>query len=381
MRHFAIGGSTAQRTLNCPSWRVMASTLPSGNGKGNEFADRGTLLHNCIEKLILDPDLDIQSLIGASYNDITLDYDMLNEALQPALTAYDNFANAVGIQTDFIEATLEVDDEMGGTADILFITEDAIGIIDHKFGSMIVSPEENSQALFYLMCARDDPKWTKLFTPERKRIIVGINQPKQDDSECLTTWETTIERLNEFTEQFYDALDAEDGDNPQAGSHCQYCPAVAICPARTGAARKALMIDPNSNDAAELAKAMAMVADVESWCKAVKKTSHEQAELGMTIKGFKLVAKRATRKWIDDSDVMAKIRKMKKIKIGEVTDVKVKTVPQLEKYCKKEGVDFAQFDAYYSKVSSGTTLTSDTDKRPAVQNVAAMASVIKQLSN
>ena len=381
MKHFKYGGSSAHRVMECPAWLELSSNLPKQHGS-NEYADRGTLLHNCIEKLINDQTIVATSLIGESYNDITLDQEMLTEALIPALDAYDDFATAENFQMELAEATLTLpdDDEIGGTADILAVSEDAIILVDHKFGSKLISPIENAQGLFYAMVARDSVEYGKLFTPERQRLVLAINQPKPE-GEVMTYWETDIARLNEFTEQYFDALDDQDIEKPCAGEHCRYCPALAICPSKTGAARKALMIDPKSTEAAELSEAMAMVAEMESWCKAVKQTAHEQAELGLEIKGFKLVAKRAIRKWIDEQAVMKRIRNLRKIKIGDVTETKVKTVPQLEKYCKTIDVDFGKFDVYYDSVSSGTTLATESDKRPAIANISAIAGVIEQIND
>lgn len=381
MKHYNIGGSTANRTLGCVAWRKLSANIPSQHGE-NPYADRGSLLHNCIEKMINDVALTADVMVGVErFNSIVLDEEMVSEALLPALNAYDQFATDNKFMVEFTEAHIQCDEDMGGTADILAANMDTIFIIDHKFGSKIISPIDNAQGLFYLMCARDDPKWDKLFTPERTRLVIGINQPKPDGGDILLSWETDIARLNTFTEQFYDALDGEDESKPCAGDHCLYCPAMPICPVKTGAARKALMFDPKSIEASELATSMAMVSDIEEWCRTVKKTAHEQAELGMKIAGFKLVAKRASRSWTEEGAVgaLAMVRKAKKIKLEDAVDMKLKSVPQFEKLCKKLDVDFSKYDVYYDCVSSGTTLVDEADKRPEVADFAALVTAITQV--
>ena len=227
------------------------------------------------------------------------------------------------------------------------------------------------------MCAREDNVYKTLFTPERQKLVIAINQPK-DSGDCLIYWETDIQRLNEFTEQYYDALDGEDADKPVSGDACTYCPALPICPLKTGEARAALMIDPSSTEAKTLSESMAMVKELEAWTKEVKKVAHEQAELGLKIAGFKLVAKRALRKWTDEEAALMKVRKAKKIKLEDAVDMKLKTVPQLEKVCEKIGFDFKKFDAYYDSVSSGTTLVIDSDSRSEIANITAIAAAITQ---
>src|SRR5580693_4210659 len=68
----------------------------------------------------------------------------------------------------------------------------------------------------------------------------------------------------------------------------------------------------------------------------IKELAHDQMEKGMPIKGWKLVPKRAIRKWVDDE----------------------KTI----KYFARIGLPAA----LVGKVSSGTTLAPESDKRQAV---------------
>jgi hypothetical protein len=155
---------------------------------------------------------------------------------------------------------------------------------------------------------------------------------------------------------------------------------MVVCPVKTGAARQALMIKPKSEDAAVLASALGMADEVIEWAKSVQSFAHEQAEQGLRIDGYKLVDKRAMRKWTEESTVLEMVRRAKKVTLDEATDVKLKTAPQLEKLFKKKGLDFKKYDAYISMVSSGTTLVSDTDKRPEAISIKAIAATINSIS-
>lgn len=380
--HFEYGGSTAHRTLNCPAWRRVAANVPRGHG-ANEHADRGTLLHDCMEALGND-EVDVYAdLIGKTYNDQVLTEEMLEEIVKPTWAAYEIFASDNDFEIELFEQEVKDDDDIGGTIDILAASSDTIFVLDWKFGHNLVSPFENAQALFYAMCAQTDARTKGLFTAKRKKIVIGIIQPAYEETgeSIIQTWETDISRLNDFAEDFYKAIDERAStEDPCAGDHCKYCPAIAICPVKTGQARKALMIDPKSAEAAELTQAMSMVAEVEEWARAVRAQAHEQAEQGLKISGFKLVQKRATRKWSDPDAVADIVRKARSIKLDEAFDMKLKSPAQMEKLCKKKDVDFEKYDAYIESVSTGTTLVPDSDKRPEVLGLDGLAQAINQIN-
>ena len=380
--HYEYGGSTAQRTINCPAWRRTAVNVPRGGGGSNEFADRGSLLHDCMEALGKDEVDSYDELIGRKYNDQVLTREMLEEIVKPTWEAYEKFAEDNNLDLEIFEIEVKDDEQIGGTVDIFAANKDTVFVLDWKFGHNLVSPVENAQGLFYAMCAQVDEKTKKLFK-SRKKLVIGIIQPAYEEAgeSVIQIWETETSRLNEFADDFYAAVDVRaDTEEPCAGDHCKYCPALVVCPVKTGQARDALMIDPKSAEAAELSQAMGMVKDVEEWCKAVKKQAHEQAELGMHIQGFKLVAKRATRKWTDQGAVETLVRKARKLKLEDAMIMSIKSPAQLEKTCKAKDVDFDKYAAYIESVSTGTTLAKDSDKRPEILGAEALSKAIASIS-
>jgi len=381
-KHYKYGGSTAARTLGCPAWVELSKKMPkSREGGTNEFADRGTLLHNCMETLIENPDMDFPELIGMAYKMQIVDQEMIDDAVIPAFEAYSDFADTNTFDLELSESEVFIDDEVGGTADIIACNSDTVFIGDFKFGFNLVSPDENAQGLFYAMCGTETEGLSQLFEG-RTKIVIFIVQPQYGEQgmDIVQVWETTPERLNEFADEYLRALESQDETKPVAGEHCKYCPAMVVCPVKTGAARQALMIKPKSEDAAVLASALGMADEVIEWAKSVQSFAHEQAEQGLRIDGYKLVDKRAMRKWTEESTVLEMVRRAKKVTLDEATDVKLKTAPQLEKLFKKKGLDFKKYDAYISMVSSGTTLVSDTDKRPEAISIKAIAATINSIS-
>jgi hypothetical protein len=189
----------------------------------------------------------------------------------------------------------------------------------------------------------------------------------------METFEIDMDGLDRFESMYLEAVSATEAPDamPKSGPHCNYCPAHATCPVKTGAALKATRV--NAITADKLAEYLPLAAEVTAWAKEVQKFAHEQMELGTPIKGYKLVHKRSSRVWNDQEAVENKVRKAKKIKLADGFDYKLKSPAQLEKVCKAKGVDFKTYGAFISSVSSGTTLAKEGDKRPAALPVAGLA--------
>lgn len=371
--HYKYGGSTAGRTIQCPAWHELTAQLPKRPSGSSPDADRGTLLHDCMEELLLKPDLAPQDFLGRKYNDQVVTQDDIDDALIPALNAYLDFADENDILIEMPEVEVKYADEVGGTSDIICANDDTVFIIDWKFGYNPVSPEENPQGLFYSMCARKD-KFTAPLFKDRERVCVVIIQPQSNP--VLQSWSFTMERLDVFEVDHLNAVDNQNIDIAIRGDYCKFCPAMAVCPAKNGQALQALKVDPNTKQ--KLTDALKMADDVIEWAQSVKKMAHEQMELGVKLDGFKLVDKRATRKWNSDEDILAVLKKARSLKMDDFLDQKLKSPAQLEKVCKKKGVDFDKYASYSSSVSSGTTLATADDKRPEAFNVANFNAAIAQ---
>ncbi len=214
-------------------------------------------------------------------------------------------------------------------------------------------------------------------------------QPTDDpDEPNYATHTESVNALDAFELEVYEAIDLVDAitenpsiteENTHAGSHCKYCPAAPTCPKKTGAARAALRLNPE--DASLVNANLAMVDELEKWCKEVKKLAHQQMELGIQLIDWKLVAKRGTRKWTEEEVVQKKIRNNKKLTVDETHEPRKLLSPaKLEKVLVKKGFDKDYFEAYYANISSGTTIAPRDDKRPEVLKVAS-PEALKALSD
>ena len=381
--HYEYGGSTCSRTINCPAWRRVSQNMPRNVGS-NEHADRGSLLHDCMEVLGTEEDIEFNDLLGTTYNDQILTSELLSEVVIPTWMSYEDFADKYQFDTEMFEIEVKEEEDIGGTIDILAVNHDTIFVIDWKFGYNLVSPIENAQGLFYAMCAQTDEKTMKLFTEKRKKLVIGIIQPQNESEgkELIQVWETEVERLNTFATEFYEAIDERaDTEEPNAGDWCTYCPGLSICPVKTGEARKALMIDPASAEAAELSIAMGMVNNIEEWAKEVRRRAHEQAELGMKIQGYKLVQKRSFRQWKSLDDLEKCVKVVKGLDIEDALVSNFKSPAQLEATCKAKDIDFDKFKGVISNDSSGTTLVLNNDNRQEIIGLTGLSEAIKSITN
>lgn len=58
-----IGGSTANRTLNCPAWLELREHVPAQIGSSS-YAAEGTMLHRMCELLSTEDDLSLDEFLG-----------------------------------------------------------------------------------------------------------------------------------------------------------------------------------------------------------------------------------------------------------------------------------------------------------------------------
>jgi hypothetical protein len=171
-------------------------------------------------------------------------------------------------------------------------------------------------------------------------------------------------------------MQAVNSEGLHSGAHCRWCPAAATCPEKTGEARAALLATPE--DIILLSENLDRALNLESWIADVKKFAHEQLELGAVVEGFKLVNKRASRKW--GADAEANLRKYRKLKISEVVETKLLSPAKMEKVFKAKKLDFARMDAYITKTSTGTTLARAEDPRDGVMSASALKAALGRIS-
>jgi len=365
MKHSNIvGGSTAKRVINCPGSVALVQKMPPQ--PSNKYADEGTLLHNVIAEIVMS-DNPPEHYLGTKYQDQVLTQELIDNKLMPALAALDEIDPKKEME---IEAETRV-----GFGDLLpgvFGSTDLIGrvgnravVLDWKFGDGVaVEVEENPQLMFYAAASMrtEQAKWAFEGVDEIECVIV---QPPQ-----IKRWVTTPKRIAEFELQLVQAVKLAQKPNAElkTGDHCRWCAAKPICPQMTGAVDRALKTSIESLDAPQISAYLKNADMLEDWIKDLRALAHQILDSGASVPGYKLVAKRGTRQWTDEKDVVHWLDGVG-LENNEIYSKELLSPAQMEKVLKKRKL--ALPDDLVVSVSSGTTMAPESDPRPAVVQISS----------
>ena len=362
-----VGGSTAKRVINCPGSVALVAQMPPK--PSSVYADTGTLLHNVIAD-VLDGKATPQDFLGAVHADVTLDQDLIDNKLLPALTALNEIDpdKIMEYETEVVVGFGDLLPGVFGSSDIVGRIGDTAYIVDWKFGDGVaVDVEENPQLMFYAAAAMRTPAAQWAFEGATKVELVIVQPP------YVKRWETTPRRIQLFEKELMQAVKvAQRPDAPLAqGDWCRWCAAKAICPIMTGAADRAMVAALKSVDVADVSDYLKMADQLEGWIKEVRALAMQTLEAGLPVPGYKLVPKRAMRQWVDENKALAAMRDMG-LDAKELTELTILSPAKAEKVLKK--YKLALPDDHVVSVSSGNTLASEDDPRPAVLQIGAQLS-------
>lgn len=353
-----VGGSTAKRVINCPGSVALVQKMPPQ--PSSKYADAGTLLHNMIA-LVLEMDEKPEDLLGSKYRDITFDQEMLENKLLPALRLLDEVDPEQEMEYD-VETRVGFADllpDVFGSTDLIGRIDDRAIVLDWKFGDgVVVEAEENPQLMFYAAASMrtERSKWAFEGAKEIECIIV---QPPH-----IRRWVTTPARIAQFEKELVVAVrTAQQPDAPLAmGDHCKWCAAKPLCPLMTGQLDRVAKTSLDALDGWQIGELLIKADILEEWVKDLRALAFRKAETGQGVPGFKLVAKRATRSWVDEGKAKAEL--LKHLPESEVMESSLVSPAQAEKKLKK--LKLALPEDSVVALSSGNTLVPESDPRPAV---------------
>lgn len=377
MTHWRFGGSTAERTINCPGWRQLADRAPTP--PTSPYAHEGAVLHDCMERILLEQTT-VNTLHGETIDGIEIDDDR-HRRLVAATNAFVTLSREYGMAEYEPEVGAEYAHDVGGHADFVGVSEDGktVFVGDFKFGSGYqIDPFENAQAMFYAFVLRAGSPVADMFQ-KAEQVALVIIQPNDRDMDTLRIWTAPMGAIDEFELSFEKALRRARQDNPplRVGEHCRFCPAAALCPERTGMAHRALLMPPD--DLEQLADCMSMLPSLRDWINEVEQTALRQLERGAEVPGYKLVQKRAIRRWSEDEDVIYKKLARKLGGRKAMTVSKLCSPAQAAKLAKARGVDPEVIEEYVVAQSSGYAVAHAEDKRPEALPPHALGAALAAL--
>jgi hypothetical protein len=357
-----VGGSTAKRVINCPGSVALVAKMPPK--PSSKYADEGTLLHNVIAEIVMEGHPP-EHYLGTKYEDQTLTQELIDDKLKPALAALDQIDPNQEMEIE-AETSVNFGDLLPG----VFGSTDLIGrlgtravVLDWKFGDGVaVEVEENPQLMFYAAAAMRTPaaQWAFEGVTEIEMVIV---QPP-----AVKRWVTTPERIAAFELQLVQAVRSSEKPNAklEVGDHCRWCAAKPVCPQMTGAVDRALQTQLQAIDTQMLGSYLANADMLEDWIKDLRALAFALLDSGAPVPGYKLVAKRGTRQWTDEKDVVHWLDG-KGLEPNEIYSKEILSPAQMEKVLKKRKLTLP--DDLVVSVSSGTTLAAESDPRPAVLQI------------
>jgi Protein of unknown function (DUF2800) len=404
-RHSSIvGGSTADRVLNCPGSYQATLALPSAVEISSDYAEEGTAMHGVMEGLMRNksPGVDLRAiarkLIGVKFNDRRLTQEHLDTMIYPALDALDELEAAYGggdrgptsIPFDVlaIEHGVRFPGIPGafGTIDLILGNADTVLHVDWKFGAGVgvfanywmhdangdAYEKTNPQLMFYAAAAMSSARH---FYRNKKILGLAIIQPR--GVEPLSHTAVSRKEIKWFVEDMQAAVVKALEKDPirQKGEWCRFAPCKLTCPLWTGPMLElpALQLVPRTEVVAKeitpyaeyLARAKALVDILAMYKKEVDEQLHAYLEDGGTVPGWRLKAKVKDRKWIDDETVEQTL-----INLGfdddEIWQRKLQTFKVADAAAKRLGVKIPD-ELRVAPPSNETTVCTADDPAPPVE--------------
>lgn len=359
--------------MKCPgSVRLCENTAR----RSSEYADEGTAAHAlaelCLKDAFKNPGLFLEVMADSHLGEIVegrpVTADMI-EAVNVYLTEIYSDTQPGDEQEFEVRFSLNaLHTGLFGTADRVRFrpSTQTLRITDYKHGAGVpVEVEANPQLMYYAIGGAMQLKDAGVRT-----IEIQIVQPRCPHSDGpIRTWSMDVVDLIEFAADLKDAAMRTEAENAPLvpGSHCRWCAAAGFCPAiKTQAIETAarefdvgLEYDPG-----ELSEALERVPMIKQWLKSVESFAYSEAAAGRIPPGYKIVEKRATRKWRDDIQATKDLISMNIEPDKFQEPAKLKSPAALEKAIGKKLMK--DMEEHVVSESSGTALAPLKDRRPAV---------------
>jgi hypothetical protein len=389
--HARLAPSASHRWMECPGSIRMSAGMERVS---SFYADEGSAAHflaqHCLNGVyepslfagwwvVLDPPARLVPEPKGRYERAPFE---ITEEMVDGVSLYFDYCESLhrkGVEVSIEEWLsldyLKIDGLDGGTGD--FTAYDpktkVLEVVDFKFGrGVAVHPKENPQALCYALGAV-----RRYHNRGLSKLRITIVQPRAPSREGpIRTWEADVNDLLEFEAALKTAALATLAVNAplKAGDWCKFCPAAAVCPANRALVAAiadsefGALLEPVDMTPKHIAKVLKDAHLVEAWLARVKEFAHNEALSGRVPPGFKLVNKRATRRWIDDA-AAAEALLASGLSEDAVYETKIRTPAKIEPLVsgKNKSERAKVIEPYLSRVSSGVKLVDESDPAPAVK--------------
>lgn len=387
--HSQLPPSASSRWLKCaPSMGYVNHLITKKVIKkrvSGDSAERGTRIHELAEPMITQ--LITKNKLPSPAKGV--DPDEYDEAAAYALFCHELYMKATDIDDDVmygVELKAHVTDECWGSADFWIYSAKRLTTVDLKTGTEPVDAKDNTQLLLYALGTIR----TAQITGDVREIESIIYQPNARGYETPTDGHTyTVAEFTDHTKRLLTGIREattylQAGLDEQtltarleAGDHCRWCDALAVCHAAKSRALSTIstgfepvpvdapLPDPSRLEPHQVSEILRRAPMFSKWLEAVQVRAIEIAQRGQDIPGFKVVAKITRRAWRDDHPP-AKIAKALKLPVAALTETKMLSPSKVEKLLKgdarKRVTDFT-----YRPVGT-PTIVPESDRRQAIES-------------
>lgn len=423
--HTKRSPSQAKRFLSCPGALALCATVPpEQRNQSSPAAQMGTAVHGVVERCLregsnpeeyrgriieLIGDEESVSILRAGAKTpgngrvfFEVDGDMIDGA-EMMTTYVRERCKALGVKESDLQLETRTNplperDDTSGTADVTIDAwPEVLEVVDYKNGYNVVEHEDNEQLLAYLLGKALESD----FAHERYRVTV-VQPNAGHEAGRVRAFDTTKKELLAFQKRYragIEQCEKAERDLPHfagksnfhewqaawlsSGSHCMFCDAQAICPARRKLAQAEAKMDfaddPREvampTNAADVARVLYWAPTLEALIKAAELWALRSMESGHKVDGHKLVRSKSNRRLREDMPegelVGAIVKSGYVAKPSELyTEPKLLSGPQIEKLVPKAKRKAFE-EQFLFKPEGKLTVVRESDPRPAITCSAA----------
>jgi len=378
--HALLSASGSKRWMNCTPSARLEERMSSE--EESIFAKEGTLAHELsdiiLQKAFKDMPIKafnaekrkiknavVKLLSAEAFEEMETEVakyvDIVSEAYNVALKANPGAVLILEERLDYSHIV----PEGFGTGDTMIVSDGLLDNYDLKYGRGIsVEAKSNPQLMLYGLGAlrRFELQY------DIQEVQMNIVQPRLNN---YSSWKCSVQYLEKWGEKVVKPVAekafAGEGDKC-AGDWCKWCKFKPVCPtikekALEVAKHEFAPVDEVS--LSELAEVMKQSEIITDWLSAVKKHLLTQIQKGEKVPGFKVVAGRSNRKWINETKTICILDKLPNIEVTDFMVSKVKGIAAIEKLVGKETFE-EHFSKAFEKPTGAPTLAPFSDKRPAM---------------
>lgn len=364
MKHASLGASKAHRWITCPASVSIEDTIPD---ESSFYAAEGTAAHELAEMCL------VSQKPPESYIGVEVEGFIVDKVMAYHVAEYVDYCNGLKGEKHY---ELRVDyskyaDGGFGTADCVVIDDNVLHVIDLKYGSGVkVSAQDNEQLMMYALGTLQFSGASDVDT-----VHMTIVQPRMDN---IQTYKRTAKDIIKWAEEVVKPAaiataspDAKFNPSPNA---CKFCKAKPVCRALAKFNYEATLSDFDNLDHPLLVQVPTAMTPVElgalipklpmliSWARAVEVHARKVLNDGGIVDGYKLVAGRNRRSWVDESKAVTVLTDL----LGDEAVIEKLISPsQAQKLLGKGRYD--EIESLVAKTGGAPTLAQDKDPRPAVK--------------